>query len=223
MDDADVLRIFQRLNTYSVKLNAQELRNGQFFGQFKSSAYEIAYENIEFWRTNRIFSERDIARMREAELVSELLIVLIDGMQDKKTSITSFYEKLDESFPSRAQVKQKFDRVIDAINESMKGELSDTEFRRSPLFYSLFTAVAHRAYGVPKMKATTPKKIPTPAERGKLRDAVLKLSDLIGAGRDDAETVPAKYSAFVNACLRQTDNVRPRQLRATTIYTAAFV
>ena len=30
VSDADVLQIFARLNTYSVKLNAQELRNGRF-------------------------------------------------------------------------------------------------------------------------------------------------------------------------------------------------
>ena len=32
IEDTEVLRIFARLNTHSVRLNAQELRNGNFFG-----------------------------------------------------------------------------------------------------------------------------------------------------------------------------------------------
>src|SRR2546426_11791689 len=35
--DKDVLAIFARLNTYSIPLNNQELRNGRFFGFFKQS------------------------------------------------------------------------------------------------------------------------------------------------------------------------------------------
>jgi hypothetical protein len=63
-DDRDVLRIFARLNTYSVKLNDQELRNGRYFGQFKQCVYELGFEHLEFWRRKRIFSELGIARMQ---------------------------------------------------------------------------------------------------------------------------------------------------------------
>ena len=48
--DKDILEIFARLNTYSIPLNNQELRNGKYFGFFKRSAYRLAYTYIEFWR-----------------------------------------------------------------------------------------------------------------------------------------------------------------------------
>jgi uncharacterized protein with ParB-like and HNH nuclease domain len=41
VEDKDILSIFARLNMYSVKLNAQELRNGKYFGVFKKSAYKL--------------------------------------------------------------------------------------------------------------------------------------------------------------------------------------
>ena len=50
----EVLEVFARLNTYSVALNKQELRNGRFFGLFKQSMYQLAYEHLEFWRRQRI-------------------------------------------------------------------------------------------------------------------------------------------------------------------------
>lgn len=71
IEDEEVLEIFARLNTHSVKLNDQELRNGSYFGEFKRSAYELAYEHLGFWRANRIFTEMRIARMLEVELTSE--------------------------------------------------------------------------------------------------------------------------------------------------------
>ena len=48
ISDGAVLEIFARMNTYSVKLTEQELRNGRYFGFFKQSAYRLAHEHIEF-------------------------------------------------------------------------------------------------------------------------------------------------------------------------------
>jgi hypothetical protein len=79
ISDLEVLEIFARLNTYSVPLNHQELRNGKYFGPFKQSMYRLGYEHLEFWRAQKIFTERSIARMLEVELVSELSIAIIDG------------------------------------------------------------------------------------------------------------------------------------------------
>jgi Protein of unknown function DUF262 len=93
--DQTILEIFARINTYSVVLNKQELRNGKYFGYFKSTVYELGLEYLSFWRATGIFTERAIARMQEAELTSELLILQLDGIQDKKTSIDEFYLHLD--------------------------------------------------------------------------------------------------------------------------------
>src|SRR4051794_2177320 len=157
ISDAKVLEIFARLNTYSVQLNAQELRNGRYFGFFKQTAYELAHEHVEFWRSNKIMTERGIARMDDAELVSELMILEMDGLQDKKNSITPFYADFDEEFSSRDQVVTRFRATIDAIADSIDS-LASTEFRRRPLFYSLFGAVYHHRYGVPGLQLATPRK-----------------------------------------------------------------
>ena len=102
LSDSDVLDMFSRLNTFSVGLSAQELRNGRWFGRFKQTSYRLATGTVEFWRRHKIFNEQQIARMREAELTSELLTVQLDGMQDKKKSLDTFYEHLDEAWGSGA-------------------------------------------------------------------------------------------------------------------------
>lgn len=224
VEDADVLKIFSRLNTHSVKLNAQELRNGKYFGQFKQTAYGLALEHLEFWRRTKIFTEQAIARMNEVELTSELMIAMIAGIQDKKKSIDSFYEKNDEIFPEKSTVSSRLKAVIDVVNEVLWENFDETEFRRVPLFYSLFLAIHHRLFGLPGQTALS-----TPAtgrlsraEVDGLESAILKLSDAVRTAKDDMSNVPQTMSAFVNACIQQTDNIRPRETRFRTVYETAF-
>jgi len=222
VDDSDVLRIFARLNTHSVRLNAQELRNGKYFGQFKRSAYNLALEHLEFWREHKIFTETRIARMMEVELTSELMILEMSGLQDKKKAIDRFYEDYDEEFLERKNVENRFRRTIDIINDACYSNISSTEFRRPPLFYSLFAAVYHRLYGLRNSELNTPRNGRLPKnELQKLSDAIVTLSEYIISEKENEEA-PRAYKNFVNACLRQTDNIRPRRTRMETIYNTAF-
>jgi hypothetical protein len=219
--DQEVLEIFARLNTYSVPLNAQELRNGKYFGRFKQTAYRLAHEHIEFWRRHRIFSERSIARMLEVELTSEVMILQLDGLQDKKGSINAFYAEYDEDFPDEKTVEKRFRSVIDAISTAAGDVLADSEFKRPPLFYSLFGAAYHRLFGLPNLKLSTPKKALTQKESSDLASAVTTLSDMIAAA-SEGQPVPRGYGQFIVACQRQTDNLGPRSVRLEKVYTTAF-
>lgn len=217
VNDAAVLDIFARMNTYSTPLNRQELRNGRYFGHFKQASYELARDYLKFWRQERLFTEPAIARMLEVELVSELLILGAEGPQDKKTSIDRFYADWDEEFPAADQWERRFRQTMDALADAVGEVIAQSEFRRVPLFYSLFGAVHHRMFGVPRVDLPTPKKKLTRSDRENMAQALFKLSDLVSAGRA-GEAVPSKYQNFVTACLSQTDNIQPRQRRLATIY-----
>ncbi len=74
--DSEVYDIFARLNRYPVKINAQEYRNSQYFGEFKTTTYDLALEFTTFWLQNSIFTDKQISRMAEAEFTADLLIVM---------------------------------------------------------------------------------------------------------------------------------------------------
>lgn len=216
ISDAEILEIFARMNTHAVPLNRQELRNGRYFGEFKQSCYALALEHLEFWRRHRLFTETGIARMSEVELTSELLIQGMDGMQDKKASIDTFYSDNDERFAKRSVHERRFRAVLDTVDQAFPQSLEDTDFRRPPFFYTLYGAIYHRLYGLPKYApAGTPGAL-SRDDLVSLATAATKLTDLVRAGRA-AEPVPEKYSAFVTACLQQTDNIQPRRTRLTTL------
>jgi hypothetical protein len=222
IEDPDVLAIFARLNMNSVSLNAQELRNGRYFGPFKQSAYSLALAHLNFWRNNRIFTELNIARMKEVEFTSELMIALIDGMQDKKNSIEAFYRRYDDNFSNRSDVEDKFKLIIDEISEIIGYDLSRTEFRRTPLFYSMFLSLAHRLFGLPNTNLVRPAARFSNKDRERFRDVIVELSSVISDAKDGSRT-PKDLAPFVGASLTQTDNIRPRQVRLHTIYDRAFV
>jgi hypothetical protein len=221
ISDLEVLEIFSRLNTYSVKLNAQELRNGAYFGPFKRAMYALAHEHLEFWRRHRVFSERNIARMLEVEFTSEVVVAQLAGMQDKKKTLNTYYEKYDEEFTNQTQVERRFRAVADGLNDAFPDGLDQTEFRRSPLLYTLFCVIHHRMFGLEGIATPTPKRALTADEKESLREAVDNLSEKIAAGRGH-RLVPKSYENFVAACLSQTDNIRPRMERFSFLHRQAF-
>jgi Protein of unknown function DUF262 len=223
ISDRRVLEVFCRLNMNGVPLNKQELRNGRFFGSFKQTSYDLAFDYLEFWKQHKIFSDQNIARMLEVELTSELLIAGNDGMQDKKKTIDDFYKKWEESYPSQKRDEKRFNETLGTISETLKeGELAGTEFRRAPLFYTLYCVVYHHLFGLPDVQRASPRKKLTADQREALRSAVVSLSEMVAQSKEKVADVPPKYAPFVVACLRQTDNLGPRKTRFNTLFGEAF-
>lgn len=222
LTDNEVLKLFSRLNVYSVKLNEQELRHGQFFGVFKQVVYNLGIEYLEFWKRAGIFSDQNIARMFEAEFVSELLILMIDGPQDKKKSITQYYLDFDDNFPNSEKIISQFENLMNIISDSYVELISKTEFRRSPIFYAFFGALYHRLYGLKGINIKKEKtgKL-TADEKRSIQETISYTSNIIELAREGND-IPKKYTAFVSACMQQTDNLKPRITRIETIYNSIF-
>lgn len=153
LPDAEVLDIFSRLNSYAVILNEQEKINADHFGPFKALADKIGHKYYDYWTSQEILTSKQVIRMLEVNLVADLLIAVLEGIKSKK-QIKKFYDLYEGTFDHDTdELEAKFDAVIGAINDIYPEGLSDTEFRRPHLFYSLFTAVAHRAFGIPGLSA----------------------------------------------------------------------
>lgn len=223
ISDKQVLEVFCRLNMNGIPLNNQELRNGKYFGPFKESSFDLALTYLEFWRKHKMFTELSIARMLEVELTSELLIAGHAGMQDKKTTINSFYEDWETAYPNQTKDEKRFGETMNAISATfLNDDLRDSEFRRPPLFYTLYCVVFHHLFGLPGIQRATPRKRLTAEQREGLREAVGFLSEKIDQSKDPLVDIPIKYKAFVLACQRQTDNILPRKTRFNSLFDEAF-
>jgi hypothetical protein len=222
ISDQQVLEVFCRLNMNGVQLNRQELRNGKYFGFFKQACYDTALKYLEFWRKHSIFSEQNIARMLEVELTSELLIAESKGMQDKKSSIDDFYKDWESEYPHENREKKRLETTMEQISETLDEDLSDSEFHRPPLFYTLYCVVFHHTFGLPQIQRPSPRKTLGAIQRESLRDAVLSLSEAIVRSKDPTEKISRRYARFIGACQRQTDNLIPRKIRFDGLFDEAF-
>jgi hypothetical protein len=149
LPDSEVLDIFNRLNSYAIILNEQEKLNAAHFGPFKLLSDRIGQKYNEFWTNQRILTSSQLVRMGEINLVADLIISMLEGIKSKK-QIKKYYNQYESSFNHDvSELEAKFDQVIQAIADLYPEGLSETEFRRPVLFYTLFTTVAHLLFGIP--------------------------------------------------------------------------
>lgn len=106
-NDAIVFDIFARLNSNSVPLNPQELRNAKYVGEFKVAAYENALLFRDIFKTYGIFSDKKFSRMEDVEYISVLMIELTKGYVDvNKTLIDNYYRENNDVYNDSEYVSQ---------------------------------------------------------------------------------------------------------------------
>lgn len=233
ISDAMVLEMFARLNTYSVSLNKQELRNGKWFGAFKRVSYRLAHETLDLWREFRVFTDSQIARMREVEFVSELLVLQMDGLQDKKTSLDQFYENLDANWSeddgtwvsskrgtqrevptqylTSVEAELRFRETLKSMHDAVGDLMSGTSFRRTAMVYTVYGAIYHIVYGLPRLESSRLCGVGlTDGVILAMRETVSQLIDAL----DDGVHGGSKLAlSFVEGAAQQTDNYGPRETR----------
>ncbi|MES2095144.1 MAG: DUF262 domain-containing protein [Pseudomonadota bacterium] len=148
-DDRDILQIFARMNATGVKLNDQELRNAEFFGAFKTHAYELATEQLNRWRDWNIFSPDQIARMNEVDLTSEFMLLIMSGVLEKSTkTINEYYEFYDGSFQESREVSSRLRATFDTIEALLPRDVIARLFSSRTIFYALFATIYGMQFGL---------------------------------------------------------------------------
>ncbi len=149
VDDREILQIFARMNATGVKLNYQELRNAEYFGEFKTSMYQLASEQLPRWRSWKIFTEDNIARMQEVELTSEFALLMLRGVIGKsKSAIDRIYKEKDSEYLEREEVERRFRIIMDTIDDKLGNEMRFLPLRKKTLFYSLFAFFYDIQFGI---------------------------------------------------------------------------
>lgn len=209
VQDRDILDVFARLNTYSVSLNKQELFNAKYFGYFKQLVYKISGDFYTFWTENKIFTDTKIVRMGEAELVTDLIIAALDGIQSKK-SADKYYAKYDEVFDNRAEIEANIKATMDLIGNLFGDTLKTSNFRSTPNFYGLFIALYHMNYGIPNL--ALPQKPIEAKDMPKIINAIEAINNILETGEGSAE-----YFGFIKSTKDATTDIPARTTRCTFI------
>ncbi|WPU66524.1 DUF262 domain-containing protein [Peredibacter starrii] len=157
MGDREILEIFSRMNSTGTKLNFQELRNAEWFGELKSSIYEMSYTHYENWVHWRTFKTPQLSRMADIEFTSELYHFIINGIESKdQNKLDLFYQEYDETFTFRKEVEKRFAHIMDFLDKELFPKYQGVFFSSSSHFYALFTWIYDLTYGI--SSSLTPEK-----------------------------------------------------------------
>lgn len=140
--EKEVRDLYSRVNKYTVQLNKQELRKCDYPGDFINIA-ESLIENS-FFDDARLFTAAMTRRMNDIEFVEELVMVILEGIQDKKNTIDEFCEKY-KKIDNYNAIREKFEKVIEDIKTifTLEGNMfiSSTRFRKRSDFYTIFSVI----------------------------------------------------------------------------------
>lgn len=199
-DDREIFEIFGRINSTGVKLNAQELRSAEYYGEFKTLAFTLAAEQLTRWREWQVFTEYNLARMDEVEFTSELMILIIKGITEKSDKvIRNFYREYDTVFNEGEEVARRFRNVLDFVNDKFANDMKPLFYKKT-VFYCLFASLYDFLYGLasplrPRRPNTVPRLI---------ADRVRKAGQLLYEGKAPI--------AVIEATQKRTSHARSRRL-----------
>ena len=138
--DEEIREVYSRLNKYTFALNKQELRRADFPGDFLELSQDLS-ENEDLDGFN-IFTPSNRRRLGDVEYTSELIAILLQGVQEKKKELDSFYINFSTwNKEEKDLVSERFEDLARFIKSLFTNqELRETRFRQKADFYSLFAA-----------------------------------------------------------------------------------
>lgn len=134
----DVIRdVFKKINSTSYGLNAMEIDNARYGGEFKKFGEEVS--EIDFFDNYKIFTSSDIKRMNDVRYCLGLVVTIMTTYFNRDKELEVFLEKFNEEFPnsdtllSNINVTLKF---IDSLNFN-----PNSRAMKKADFYTLFVEV----------------------------------------------------------------------------------
>jgi len=210
--DEEVRETFRRINSYTVPLNPEELRHAQFQGLFKWFVNRMATRFGRQFEDSRLFTEKQLVRMADAKLLTELGFSYFNGIQTtSKVQLDKLYRSFDARFDDEAQLEARMSAALDEVFEWE--QLHGTSLMRPFMAFSLILAVLHVRFNVttlqplfisPELETIDPE-VAIPA--------LLNLADEFDR-KDDGVALP--HQEFVNASESKTNTKAQREIRFST-------
>ncbi|NKN38652.1 DUF262 domain-containing protein [Agrobacterium sp. a22-2] len=217
--DADVLEVFARLNSYSVKVTPAELRHAEYSEPVKWAIYHTSRDWRVLWDEYKVVSIRDAVRLKNTSVTAEFFMILDVGFGDGgEPSITKYYkerrEKPEEFF---TPLRTKVDEIIGEIIEELSDDFDDTTFFDSPNFLIVFAAVAYLKGYI--SNRNIPDDLDVAAGSGvDWENARENLAAIAQAFDDEDDDAP--YASFVAATKSTTHRLSSRKQRFKAVVEA---
>lgn len=208
----EVLEIFRRINSYTLPLKEPEKRHASYQGDFKWFIKDIIDSYSPMLERYKILSVKEISRMMDAELITELCQVIIDGIKTRRSAVLGkLYKDNDGSFANKNEVEFKLTETLDFIKVELN-QVLESEVLSSYSFYSLFTALLYNHYGIPNISLSDMSGIDSiGVYTFDVNQSIQNILELFNA--TEQKNGNSKYFSFVKASAGATTSDVNRRIR----------
>lgn len=220
--DAEVLEVFARLNSYSVKLTPAELRHAEYSEPVKWAVYDATQHWRTLWNDLGVVSVRESVRLKNTTIVAEMFKALDKGYAGGGESTVNRYyrERKAKSDSFFLPIRKRLDMVVADILRNLNGDYATTTFFDAPNFLTLFAAISFLKGWLPCGGATDglERFAGSGVDWPRAREELAQIAQAFdGDGEDDGNS---RYSAFVNATRSSTHSLSSRSARLQTVVNA---
>lgn len=112
----EVREVFRRMNSFTVPLNPEEARHATYQGPFKWFVHQLSRDYDRVFQNCGVFSEKQVNRMADAKLLTEMAHALIHGISTtSRTSLDKLYQDFDRTFPQEENVRLALRSGLDEV------------------------------------------------------------------------------------------------------------
>ena len=139
---SDIVELFVRINSTGTALTRAEVRNAKFYKKdFMRQARKLANKFRRYFEEARIVSPSQVIRMKDVELVSELLASLVNGgLINKKAAVDRAIDGEGVNGNTIKRIVREFTSTMNQLRKIFPN-LYATRFHNISEFYSLFMVV----------------------------------------------------------------------------------
>lgn len=203
----EVRQVFRRMNSYTVPLNAEEHRHAVYQGEFKWFLERLARDYDEALRDIGLFTEKQLVRMADSKLLTEVCHAFLYGISTtSRSKLDRLYKDKDPAFPEREHLDELMRGALDDLLEWR--DIHGTSLMKHYHVYALLLAAAHTRSPVKALSADF--SVPDGAARVSPEEIAGNLTQLAYATEveDDAE-----FAEFVRASAKGTNVEKERKTR----------
>jgi hypothetical protein len=215
VEASDIREVFRRINSFTVPLNPEEQRHALRQGPFKWFIYRLSRDYEPLLLETGTFTTRQVVRMADAKLLTELAHALLEGVQTtNRTKLDRLYRTHDRDFVEERDVDSAIRGGLEQA-AALDG-VQDSYLARPHMFYALVLAVIYLRDSPASLSEVEPLDVPDVWTGSRGRNLGL-LADAVELG----EEASREFAGFVQASESRT-NVREQRLQRARWFAAAL-
>lgn len=137
LKEEDIKEVFKKINSVNYALNAIEITNALYDGEFITTANAILEDNQNIIKRLDIFSINEESRMRDLEFILTLMSIVEEKGYFTTTQRNEFYIKeFNNKYDSKEDIIRLFNDIFNLINDVIEDSYSS--WTRKNNFLTLF-------------------------------------------------------------------------------------